>query len=46
MRHLYREVHLLAFYYHWSEAEIMGLATKKRHRYLEVLQEAITREAN
>lgn len=42
MRHLYREVHLLAFYYHWSEAEIMGMTTQKRHRYLEVLEEAMS----
>jgi hypothetical protein len=43
-RRLYREVHLLAFYYHWSESEIMSMTTKKRHRYLEVLQEAMTKE--
>jgi hypothetical protein len=38
---LYREVHLLAFYYHWSEAEIMGMTTRKRQRYLDLLTEAL-----
>jgi hypothetical protein len=44
MKHLYREVHLLAFYYHWSEAEIMGMTARKRHRYLKLLAEALTEE--
>jgi hypothetical protein len=39
--HLYRQVHLLAFYYHWSEAEIMGMTTAKRQRYLDLLVEAL-----
>lgn len=38
---LYREVHLLAFYYHWSEAEIMGMTARKRQRYLALLQETL-----
>ena len=44
VRHLYREVHLLAFYYHWSEAEIMGMTARKRHRYLDLLAEALSEE--
>jgi hypothetical protein len=44
MKHLYREVHLLAFYYHWSEAEIMGMTARKRHRYLNLLAEALAEE--
>lgn len=39
--HLYREVHLLAFYYHWSEAEIMRMTAVKRHRYLDLLTETL-----
>jgi hypothetical protein len=39
--HLYREVHLLAFYYHWSEAEILGMTATKRQRYLDLLAEAL-----
>jgi hypothetical protein len=42
MKHLYQEVHLLAFYYHWSEAEIMGMTARKRHLYLKLLAEALT----
>lgn len=42
---LYREVHLLAFYYHWSEAEIMGMTAVKRHRYLDLLQTAMAEAA-
>lgn len=39
--HLYREVHLLAFYYHWSESDIMRMTAVKRHRYLDLLTEAL-----
>jgi hypothetical protein len=39
---LYREVHLLAFHYHWSESEIMGMTRRKRHRYLNLLAEALS----
>ncbi len=40
--HLYGEVHLLAFHYHWSEAEIMGMTLGKRHLYLDLLAGALT----
>lgn len=38
-RNLYREVHLLAYHYHWSESEIMAMTSKKRRLYLELLDE-------
>jgi hypothetical protein len=41
---LYREIHLLAFYYHWSEAEIMRMTARKRKRYLDLLEEALSGE--
>lgn len=41
LEQIYREVHVLAFYYHWSESEIMGMTQKKRQRYLELLDEAM-----
>jgi hypothetical protein len=34
---LYEEVHVLALHYHWSEAQILALATPKRRRYLALL---------
>ncbi|MGH7369592.1 MAG: hypothetical protein ACREIN_01735 [Candidatus Methylomirabilaceae bacterium] len=40
-QHLYREVHLLAFHYHWSEAEIMAMTGAKRRLYLGLLSEAL-----
>ena len=40
-RELYREVHLLAFHYHWSEEEILSLSAQKRRRYLDLLLEAL-----
>jgi len=43
---LYREVHLLAFHYHWSEAEIMGMTAAKRHRYLDLLVDALSEEGH
>lgn len=38
---LYREVHQLAFHYHWSEADILGMTAARRRRYLELLTEAL-----
>jgi hypothetical protein len=45
MRHLDHEVHLLAYHYHWSPSDILGLSTRKRRRYLEILEEELTRGA-
>jgi len=42
---LYREIHLLAFYYHWSESDILRLTPQKRQGYLDLLAEALTPEA-
>lgn len=40
---LYKEVHYLAYHYHWSEAEIMAMTRTKRARYLDVLSGEIER---
>lgn len=40
---LYRQVHYLAYHYHWSEAEILDLPREKRLRYIDVLAEEIER---
>jgi hypothetical protein len=40
-RLLYQEVHYLAYHYHWSEQEIMGLTRDKRHTYIDVLSDAV-----
>ena len=40
---LYREVHYLAYHYHWSESEILGLPRDKRRGYIEVLADEIER---
>jgi hypothetical protein len=45
MRHLYREVHLLAYHYHWSATEILGMSTGKRRQYLQLLEEELTQGA-
>lgn len=39
LNRLYHEVHLLSLHYHWSESEIMGMNTRKRRRYLNLLLE-------
>jgi T4 bacteriophage base plate protein len=39
---LLHEVHALAFYYHWSETEILGLERDRRRAYLELLNESLT----
>lgn len=38
---LYRQVHYLAYHYHWSEREIMDMPRDKRLAYIEVLAEEI-----
>jgi len=38
---LLHEVHALAFYYHWSEAEILGLERDRRRAYLRLLNESL-----
>jgi len=40
---LYREVHYLAFHYHWGEGEIMGFSRSKRRMYIEILADEIER---
>ena len=40
---LLREVHYLAFHYHWSEGEIMAMPREKRRMYIELLAEEIQR---
>lgn len=34
------EVHQIAYHYHWSEAEILGLSRERRRRYLRLIDEA------
>jgi hypothetical protein len=41
---LLREIHSLAFYYHWSQAEILGLRRDRRRTYLGFLSEALRHE--
>jgi hypothetical protein len=38
---LYREVHYLAYHYHWSEQEIMAMLRDKRRRYIAVLADEL-----
>lgn len=42
---LYREVHWVAFHYHWSEREILSLTPAKRGLYLHLIAETLDREA-
>lgn len=42
-KQLLREVHALAFYYHWSEANILGLTRDRRRAYLSLLSDALGR---
>lgn len=43
---LLREVHYLAFHYHWSEEEILALPRDRRHRYLQVIEDEISGRAD
>lgn len=41
--HLAQEVHTLAWHYHWSEREILGMPRRRRTRYLELVADALAR---
>jgi hypothetical protein len=43
---LYREVHYLAYHYHWSEKEIMEMPKDARRNYIEILADEIERLNN
>jgi hypothetical protein len=38
---LYRDVHYLAYHYHWSEQEILTLSRDKRRRYVAILADEL-----
>ncbi len=40
-KRLLRETHLLAFHYHWSQAEILSLRRDRRHAYLALLSDEL-----
>jgi hypothetical protein len=40
-RQLLREIHALALYYHWSEADILSLRRDRRREYLGLLHESM-----
>ena len=40
---LRKEVHYLAYHYHWSEAEIMAMPRQRRRQYIDTLSEEIER---
>ncbi len=40
---LYREVHYLAYHYHWSEQEIMEMPKERRRHYIDILADEIER---
>jgi hypothetical protein len=42
---LYREVHVLASHYHWSEPEILAMTGRQRRRYLSLIAEDRARGA-
>jgi len=41
---LYRQVHSLAYHYHWSEASILELTRDKRHLYSELVSDELGRD--
>jgi hypothetical protein len=43
-RQMLREVHLLAFYYHWSESEILSLKRDRRRAYLALLSDELRQD--
>lgn len=43
-RQLDWEVHWLAFHYHWSEESILSLTSERRRRYVEFINNSLSRE--
>ena len=43
---LEREVHLLAWNYHWSERDILALPRRKRRRYVRIVEEELETQAS
>jgi len=41
---LYRDVHYLAYHYHWPEHEILEMTREKRHRYIDILTAELQQE--
>jgi len=41
---IFREVHALALYYHWSESDILDMSYRRRQRYLQLLDESLSGE--
>jgi phage FluMu protein gp41 len=41
---LRREVHYLAYHYHWSENDILAMTRNKRRNYIEILADEIERQ--
>lgn len=42
-RQLYKEIHYLAYHYHWSENELLSLTRNKRRDYISILSDEIER---
>ncbi|HEY5911131.1 MAG TPA: hypothetical protein VJA21_11060 [Verrucomicrobiae bacterium] len=42
--HLDREIHLLAYHYHWGPAEVLALSARRRRRHLELLADELAQE--
>jgi hypothetical protein len=43
VRNLRREVHFLAWHYHWPESEILAMTRRKRRRYIELVEDELER---
>jgi hypothetical protein len=41
--HLFREVHYLAYHYHWAEAEILAMSRPRRRAYVDLLGSELER---
>ena len=43
---LMREIHYLAYHYHWSESDILEMPRERRRRYIEILADEMERLSN
>jgi len=41
---LVNDIHTIAYFYHWTERDILSLSIRKRKNYVELIREQIDRE--
>jgi hypothetical protein len=41
---LYNDIHIIAYFYKWGEEEILRLSSRKRQKYISLIEEQVKAE--